>query len=80
MLRKVQQVAEKLNCSKSTAYALVQKGILPATYIGTSKGLRVADADLEAFIASRRTRRPRLSVDRTNSRAESMLRKWSKDG
>ena len=47
-------MAERLNVSLSTAYALVETGALPSVAVGTRKGLRVLENDLEMFIASRR--------------------------
>lgn len=53
-MKKISQVAERLNVSLSTAYALVETGALSSVAVGTRKGLRVLESDLEAFIASRR--------------------------
>jgi len=57
MLKKMSQVAERLNCSLSSAYGLVESGLLPVISVGTRKGLRVSDEDLAEFIAARRTHR-----------------------
>jgi excisionase family DNA binding protein len=55
MLR-VQQVAQRLNASLATVYLLIEKGDLVAVRIGAGgAGVRVLDADLAAFIESRRT-------------------------
>ena len=59
VLRKINQAAELLNVSVSTAYALVESGALPSISVGIKKGLRVSDEDLDAFIASRRRQKGR---------------------
>ena len=54
-LLKVPQVADRLNCSQATAYALIESGQLPAVKIGAGGGgVRVTEQDLDSFIESRR--------------------------
>ena len=65
MLLKIPQVAERLNCSQATAYALVESGQLPAVKIGAGGGgVRVTEEDLASFIQSRRTQPTPAPVDR----------------
>jgi len=47
-LLKVEQVAERLSCSKPQVYLLIRRGILPAVRI--EKMVRVRNSDLESFI------------------------------
>lgn len=48
----LKQVAARLGCGYSTAYALVSAGKIPAYRAG---GWRVDESDLEAFIARQKT-------------------------
>lgn len=51
MLR-LKQVAERLQCSLSNVYALVQSGRLPVVTTGArGKGYRVSEDDLAKFLA-----------------------------
>jgi excisionase family DNA binding protein len=54
-LLKLKAVAEALNCSLSNVYARVQDGSLPVVRVGRSKGFRVSRADLERYLAERRS-------------------------
>lgn len=59
MLLRVPQVAEKLNCSLATTYALIESGQLQAVKIGAGGGgVRVTEEDLDSFIESRRIAPP----------------------
>lgn len=51
-LLRVQEVAQILGISRSKAYQLVQKRIIPAVVFG--KSVRVLFGDLQGFIASHR--------------------------
>lgn len=52
----VKQVAQRLNCSSATVYALVDSGKLPVVKIGVrGGGMRIQLDDLQDFIESRRT-------------------------
>ncbi len=51
----VREVAERLAVSTATVYALVERGELP--HVRVSNAIRVAPADLAAFIEARRVRR-----------------------
>jgi excisionase family DNA binding protein len=54
MLR-IKEVAQRLNCSVASVYVLVEKTLLPSVTIGPAGGgVRVLEADLAAFIESRR--------------------------
>ncbi len=55
-LLKVRDVAAKLGLSTATVYALCERGELP--HVRVSNAIRVAPADLEAFIARGRSRGP----------------------
>lgn len=50
-LLNIDQVRRRLNCSRSHVYNLIQTGQLPATTLGESKGKRVYESTVEAFIA-----------------------------
>jgi excisionase family DNA binding protein len=50
-LLKLQQIAEILNCSRSTVYGLVSAGVLPVHRVGVKKGLRISESDLQAYLA-----------------------------
>ncbi len=74
---RLSEVAELMNCSLSHVYALVQSGVLPSVNIGLRKALRVAEEDLEAFIASRREHRHKAAAQfppRTNPRRA--MKQW----
>jgi excisionase family DNA binding protein len=52
---KLSDVAQRLNCSLSNVYALVESGRLDAVQIGaTGKGYRVTEEELQRFIESNR--------------------------
>ena len=51
MLLKFKQVADRLNCSLSNVYALAETGVLPVHHVGVKKGKRVAEEDLNAYLA-----------------------------
>jgi excisionase family DNA binding protein len=52
---KLSEVAQRLNCSLSNVYALVESGRIIATSTGAAgKGYRIAEEDLKMFIDSRR--------------------------
>ena len=53
-LLSVRAVAEATTLPRSTIYDLVARGELPALRIGASRGIRIAEADFERFIKSRR--------------------------
>jgi excisionase family DNA binding protein len=54
MLR-LSQVAERLNCSLSNVYALVEQGKLHAVSVGANgKGYRVSETELELFLSEGR--------------------------
>ena len=50
------QVAERLACTTRYVTLLVSQGQLPAVHIG-ARALRISEADLEAFVTSRRYKR-----------------------
>jgi excisionase family DNA binding protein len=51
MLLKLCQVSERLNCSLSNVYALVESGRLTVTITGAGgRGYRVTEAELNRFI------------------------------
>lgn len=55
---KLRQVAQRLNCSLSNVYALVESGELAHTPIGAGgKGIRVSEDQFKTFLAQRRLRR-----------------------
>ena len=65
----VEEVAVKLRCSASNVYSLIERGDLTYVSVGTSRGYRITEDDLQAFIESRkqhgavkpqRATRPRL--------------------
>lgn len=50
----VKEVAEKLGCSKSSVYKLIDEGKLPAiTLFESGKGLKVYEADLDRYLKAR---------------------------
>lgn len=49
MLR-ASEVAVRLNCSLSTVYQLIESGRLPSHHVGMRKGIRVTEADLQAYV------------------------------
>ena len=52
-LMKVSQIAERLNCSSSTVYALVEGKKLGCHRIGNGRGaIRVSECDLQTFLES----------------------------
>jgi excisionase family DNA binding protein len=54
MLR-LSQVAERLNCSISNVYSLIEQGRLVAICIGANgKGYRVSESDLQSFLTEGR--------------------------
>jgi excisionase family DNA binding protein len=67
MLLKLSQVSERLNCSLSNVYSLVQSGRLSVISTGANgKGFRVSEEVLERFIEEgRRGRRPSMWPERT---------------
>ena len=52
-LLNVNQVRERLNCSRSQVYNLINMGELPALKIGGRNGVRVKESKLEAFVDKR---------------------------
>ena len=54
MLR-VSQVAQRLNCSLSMVYQLIESGRLPSHNVGLKKAIRVSEDDLREYIERRRT-------------------------
>jgi len=50
----VADVAQRLKLSKSTIEGLIKRGVLPS--IKLTRSVRIAARDLDAFIASRRTK------------------------
>ena len=60
MLLKLSQVSERLNCSLSNVYALVDSGKLAAISTGAAgKGYRVPEEELQRFIEEgKKGRRP----------------------
>ena len=52
-LLNIDQVRRRLNCSKSHVYNLIQMGELPAVTLGTSKGKRVYESDVENYLAGK---------------------------
>lgn len=55
-LLKITEVAKRLNCSLSNAYALVAAGELEAYRVGKGKGgLRFDERQIQAFLEKRRT-------------------------
>jgi excisionase family DNA binding protein len=67
MLR-LTEVAERLNCSLSNVYNLIESGKLPIVPTGArGKGYRVTETDLQAFIEQgRHARRPQAWPEKTN--------------
>ena len=50
----VKEVAEKLGCSKSSVYKLIDEGKLPAiTLFESGKGLKVYESDLDRYLKAR---------------------------
>ena len=49
----VEQIHERLNCSRRHVYNLIEQGKLPGFRIGNKNGLRVRESNLEAFIQQR---------------------------
>jgi excisionase family DNA binding protein len=68
MLLKLNEVSQRLNCSLSNVYALVESGRLAAIPTGAGgAGLRVTEQDLAAFIdARRKARKPQSWPEKTN--------------
>jgi excisionase family DNA binding protein len=68
MLLKLNEVSQRLNCSLSNVYSLVQSGRLAVISTGaTGKGFRVSEDELLRFIKEgRRGRRPSAWPERTN--------------
>ena len=52
-LLRVDQAAERLNCTRRHIYHLIDTGQLPALSIGRKKGYRIPEDALEAFILRR---------------------------
>jgi excisionase family DNA binding protein len=51
----VRQVAERLQCSAATVYALCAAKLLPHSRVGLGRGIiRISEADLAAYLAGRR--------------------------
>lgn len=48
------EVADRLNASKRTVQRLIVRGELPAIKLN-ARSIRVAEADLDAFLAARRS-------------------------
>jgi excisionase family DNA binding protein len=48
---KLRECAELMNVSLSNVYALKDAGEIPVHRLGRKKGFRVAEADLEAYLA-----------------------------
>lgn len=53
-LLRVDQAAERLNCSTRFIYFLADSGKLEALKIGNKKGLRIPEDALEKFVAKQR--------------------------
>lgn len=53
-LLRVDQTAERLNCTRRHIYYLIDSGKLPALSIGKKRGYRIPEDALEAFIAQQR--------------------------
>ncbi len=53
-LMKVEDVAERLNCSISTVYDAVAAGELGAYSVGRRKGYRFSEEQLQAFLEKRK--------------------------
>ena len=53
----IKEAANFLGCTPANVYALRQAGQLPFVPIGTRKGYRVDQIDLDAFIERRKERR-----------------------
>jgi len=49
-LLNVEQVRERLNCSRRHVYRLISDGSLPALKIGTRQGIRISENILNQFI------------------------------
>ena len=56
-LLRVSEVAQRLNCSLSTVYLLIETGSLPSHCVGLRKGIRVSESDLREYLERRRTTR-----------------------
>ena len=61
----VREAAQRLGCSATNIYALIDSGELPFVRIGKAKGYRIDTNDLDAFIEARKqtkqgTRRNRV--------------------
>lgn len=60
MMLRVREVADRLNCSLSTVYVLIETGRLPSHNVGLRKGIRVSEDDLHDYLEQCRTAdRPR---------------------
>jgi excisionase family DNA binding protein len=58
MMLKLNEVAERLNCSVQNVYSLIDRGVLDAFRIGANgKGYRVSEEQLSAFLNERREHR-----------------------
>lgn len=49
----IEQVRERLQCSRKHVYNLINAGELPALKIGHKHGMRVRNSALEVFIGNR---------------------------
>lgn len=49
-LLRLREVAQRLTCSLSNVYALIEAGVLPKHRVGLKKGFRVAEEDLLAYL------------------------------
>ncbi|CCK81220.1 helix-turn-helix transcriptional regulator [Desulfobacula toluolica] len=49
-LLNVDQVGQRLQCSRRHVYNLIEKGALPAFKIGSRQGIRVKESKIEKFL------------------------------
>lgn len=52
----IDQVRERLNCSRSHVYNLIQAGKIDAFRLGSRNGLRVRDSEVRRFVRDQESR------------------------
>jgi len=50
----IKEAAERLRCSQTNVYGLIDQGLLPYIRVGNAKGYRIDPRDLESFIQERK--------------------------
>ena len=61
----INEAAEFLACSRANVYGLIEAGELPVITVGKSRGYRIDQRDLEAFVLRRKTQKPGAEPART---------------